>query len=67
VVGLVVDAVSEVMHVLGNDIDESPNVITSYNGDYIMGMAKVAGGIKILLDVDRLNLGTDFTQLESAT
>lgn len=67
VVGLVVDAVSEVVHVLGNDIDESPNIITSYNGDYIMGMAKVAGGIKIVLDVDRLNLGTDFTQLESAT
>jgi purine-binding chemotaxis protein CheW len=66
VVGLIVDAVSEVVHVLGKDIDESPDIITNYNGDYIMGMAKLAGGIKILLDVDRLNLGTDFSQLEPA-
>ena len=64
VVGLIVDAVSEVVHVLGNNIDASPEIFTSYNGAYIMGMAKVAGGIKILLDVDRLNLGTDLTQLE---
>jgi purine-binding chemotaxis protein CheW len=62
-VGMIVDTVSEVVHVLGKDIDESPDIIASFNGDYIMGMAKLAGGIKILLDVDRLDLGADFTQL----
>jgi purine-binding chemotaxis protein CheW len=63
-VGLTVDAVSEVVHVQGQDIDESPDIITRFNGDYIMGMAKLAGGIKIVLEVDRLNLGIDLSQLE---
>jgi purine-binding chemotaxis protein CheW len=64
VVGMTVDAVSEVVQVQGQDIDESPDIITRFNGDYIMGMAKLTGGIKIVLEVDRLNLGMDLSQLE---
>ncbi len=66
VVGMIVDGVSEVVHVLGSDIDESPDIISSYNGNYIVGMAKTTSGIKILLDVDRLDLGADLTQVQHA-
>ncbi|HAA02475.1 MAG TPA: hypothetical protein DCE18_03780 [Syntrophobacteraceae bacterium] len=65
-IGLIVDSVSEVLFVQGQDIDESPDIITRFNGDYITGMAKVAGGIKMVLDVDRLNLGTDLAELDES-
>jgi purine-binding chemotaxis protein CheW len=65
-VGLIVDSVSEVVFVQGQDIDESPDIITRFDGDYILGMAKVTGGIKIVLDVDRLNLGADLAELDES-
>jgi purine-binding chemotaxis protein CheW len=54
VVGLVVDAVSEVMNIKGEDIEAAPNFGNSLATDYILGMAKMEGGVKILLDIDRV-------------
>jgi purine-binding chemotaxis protein CheW len=54
-VGIVVDSVSEVLNIKGEDIEDSPvfgNV--SVNTSYILGMAKINGGVKILLDIDRI-------------
>jgi purine-binding chemotaxis protein CheW len=65
-VGLIVDSVSEVVFVQGQDIDESPDIITRFDGEYILGMAKVTGGIRIVLDVDRLNLGADLAELDES-
>jgi len=57
-IGLVVDAVSEVLNILTEDIEDAPAFGTELNTDYIMGMAKMDGGVKILLDIDRV-LNTD--------
>ena len=52
--GIVVDAVSEVLNIRGADIENTPTFGVRLNTDYILGMAKAAGGIKILLDIDKV-------------
>ena len=53
-IGIVVDSVSEVLNIKGSDIEETPEFGTTLNTDYILGMAKTAGSVKILLDIDRV-------------
>jgi purine-binding chemotaxis protein CheW len=53
-IGIVVDSVSEVLNIKAVDIDETPNFGARLKTDYILGMAKAGGGIKILLDIDRI-------------
>jgi purine-binding chemotaxis protein CheW len=52
VIGIVVDSVSEVLNINGQDIEEAPSFGTKLNTNYILGMAKTEGGVKILLDID---------------
>ena len=52
--GIVVDAVSEVLNIRGADIENTPAFGVRLNTDFILGLAKAAGGIKILLDIDRV-------------
>jgi purine-binding chemotaxis protein CheW len=52
--GIIVDSVSEVMNVKGADIDPAPTLGMSLKTDYILGMAKVGNGVKILLDIDQV-------------
>jgi purine-binding chemotaxis protein CheW len=53
-VGIVVDAVSEVLNIKAADIEKTPTFGTKLNTDYILGMAKMEGGVKILLDIDQV-------------
>jgi purine-binding chemotaxis protein CheW len=46
--GIVVDSVSEVLNIKGTDIEETPAFGTRLNTEFILGMAKVGSGIKIL-------------------
>ena len=55
--GIVVDAVSEVLNIRAADIENTPSFGVKLNTDFILGMAKTDGGVKILLDIDRV-LGT---------
>lgn len=52
--GIVVDSVSEVLNIKGADIEETPSFGTKLNTEYILGMAKAGGSIKILLDIDKI-------------
>ena len=53
-IGIVVDSVSEVVNIKGEDIEDTPTFGTRLDTDYILGMAKTEGGVKILLDIDRV-------------
>ena len=53
-IGIVVDSVSEVLNIKGSDIEETPEFGTTLNTDYILGMAKTSGSLKILLDIDQI-------------
>jgi purine-binding chemotaxis protein CheW len=50
--GLVVDGVEEVANIAGTDIEETPDFGGQIATDYIVGMAKVKGAVKTLLDID---------------
>ena len=52
--GIVVDTVSEVMDISASSIEATPSFGTKLNTDYILGMGKVQGKVKILLDIDRV-------------
>ena len=53
-IGIVVDAVSEVLNIKAEEIEETPAFGSKLNTDYILGMAKMEGGVKILLDIDKV-------------
>ena len=63
-VGIVVDAVSEVLNIKGGDIEKTPTFGARLNTDYILGIAKMEGGVKILLDIDQV-LSSDELSLVS--
>jgi purine-binding chemotaxis protein CheW len=52
--GIIVDSVSEVVNIKSGEIEDPPSFGTTVDTDYILGMAKVDGGVKILLDIDRV-------------
>lgn len=63
-IGIVVDAVSEVLSIKGEDIENTPAFGTRVNTDYILGMAKMGGKVKILLDIDQVLSANDIASLE---
>ncbi|MBW1915910.1 MAG: purine-binding chemotaxis protein CheW [Deltaproteobacteria bacterium] len=65
-IGIVVDAVSEVLNIKGEDVENTPTFGTKLNTDYILGMAKMEGGVKILLDIDRVLSADEVAILEKA-
>jgi purine-binding chemotaxis protein CheW len=65
-VGIVVDSVSEVLNIKGEDIEETPTFGAKLNTDYILGMAKMEDSVKILLDIDRVLNKKDVSLLEKA-
>jgi purine-binding chemotaxis protein CheW len=52
--GLIVDGVSEVLNVAGADIEDTPDFGNGVHTPYVLGLAKVKGKVKILLDIDKL-------------
>ena len=53
-IGIVVDAVSEVLNIFEEEIEDAPAFGTQLDTDYILGMAKTDGGVKILLNIDKV-------------
>ncbi|OIP95968.1 MAG: chemotaxis protein CheW [Syntrophobacteraceae bacterium CG2_30_61_12] len=60
--GIVVDSVSEVLNIKPEEIDPTPSFGTNLQTEYIMGMAKMDAGVKILLDINQV-LNQDETEL----
>jgi len=65
-IGIVVDSVSEVLNIKGEEIEETPTFGTKLNTDYILGMAKMEKSVKILLDMDRVLNSQEVALLEKA-
>jgi purine-binding chemotaxis protein CheW len=52
--GLIVDSVEEVVTLAANEIEPTPDFGAKINTEYLLGMAKVKGAVKTLLDIDRV-------------
>ena len=62
-VGLIVDAVEEVVNIPVADVEETPDFGNKLKTDYITGMAKVKGSVKTLLNIDKVVSSTDIEAL----
>jgi len=63
--GIVVDGVSEVLNLTGAEIEDTPDFGEEISGSYLLGMAKVKGKVKILLDIDRVLSTQDMHNLHA--
>jgi purine-binding chemotaxis protein CheW len=52
--GVLVDRVSEVLDIRGEDIEDAPQLSGGADQNFILGMAKAKGRVKILLAIDRV-------------
>ena len=60
--GIVVDRVSEVLDIAGENIEDTPEFGSNVDTAFILGMGKVNGAVKILLDIDKV-LGGENLQI----
>lgn len=67
--GIVVDEVSEVLNLAAGDIEDTPDFGegTGSASSYLLGMAKVKGKVKILLDIDQVLSGQELHGLDALT
>jgi purine-binding chemotaxis protein CheW len=52
-VGVIVDTVQEVFDIPASDIEPPPRIAGDIDSTFILGMAKVKEGVKILLDIEK--------------
>lgn len=52
--GAVVDGVVEVLNLVASDIEDAPDFGQEVATSYVLGMAKIKGQVKILLDIDQV-------------
>ena len=52
--GLIVDSVEEVVNLTAGEIEPTPEFGAKIDTTYLLGMAKVKGQVKTLLDIDRV-------------
>lgn len=52
--GLMVDAVEEVVTLNATDIEPAPEMVSRHDSGHVVGMAKLKGTLRTLLDLDRL-------------
>jgi purine-binding chemotaxis protein CheW len=64
--GLVVDAVREVLHVPVREIGQAPEAARGGQAGFIAGVAKVADRLIIILDIGRILSGEERTALAEA-
>ena len=66
-IGIVVDAVSEVLNIREDEIEDTPKFGTQLNTEYILGMAKIQKGVKILLNINQVLSAEEITTLKKVS
>jgi len=64
-VGIIVDEVCEVLNLMQGDIQDTPDFGRGITTPYLLGMAKVKGKVKILLDIDHVVSAQDLHGIEA--
>jgi purine-binding chemotaxis protein CheW len=62
--GIVVDGVVEVLNIAGADVEDTPSFGKEVEVPYVMGMAKLKGKVKILLDIDQVMTARELARLD---
>lgn len=64
--GVVVDGVVEVLQVADADVEDTPSFGQDVAIPYVMGLAKLKGKVKILLDIDQVMTSRELARLDLA-
>ncbi|NLF29813.1 MAG: purine-binding chemotaxis protein CheW [Planctomycetes bacterium] len=64
--GVIVDKVSEVRDIAGEEIEEAPQFGGSVDTDFILGMGKSGGCVTILLNIDKVISTSDLAVMNDA-
>ncbi len=65
-VGVIIDAVSEVLDIGSNNIQETPSFGKDVNTDFILGIGKIGDNVKMLLDIDKVLSAADVASLKAS-
>jgi purine-binding chemotaxis protein CheW len=64
--GILVDKVSEVMNVASGDIEDTPSFGADVNPEYLLGVGKTGGRVRLLLDIEKVITASDIIHLKKA-
>ncbi|MBI5878011.1 MAG: chemotaxis protein CheW [Chloroflexi bacterium] len=64
--GIVVDKVSEVLDIAAGNIEDAPTFGSGVNTDFILGIGKSQGRVKLLLDIDKVLSAREIIELRAA-
>ena len=64
--GIVVDRVSEVVAINEADIEDAPSFGAGIHTEFLLGIGKAGGRVKLLLDIDKVRATADLAALEAA-
>jgi len=64
--GILVDKVSEVVNVASDDIEDTPSFGAEVNTEYLLGVGKTGGRIRMLLDIEKVITATDVVNMKKA-
>jgi len=65
--GILVDKVSEVVNVASGDIEDTPSFGAEVNTEYLLGVGKAGGRVRLLLDIEKVITATDVINMKKAT
>jgi purine-binding chemotaxis protein CheW len=65
-VGIVVDRVSEVAAIAGDDIEDAPSFGAGVKTEYLLGLGKAGGRVRLLLAIDRVLAADELTAITRA-
>ncbi|MEP7383358.1 MAG: chemotaxis protein CheW [Gemmatimonadota bacterium] len=63
--GVVVDKVSEVLSIAEADIEPTPSFGVDVSTEYLLGLAKSDGKVRLLLDIDRVLTASEFDSVQA--
>ncbi len=65
-IGVIIDAVSEVLDIASGNIQETPSFGSNVNTDFILGIGKIGDNVKMLLDIDKVLSTADVAVLKAS-
>ncbi|HUN55621.1 MAG TPA: chemotaxis protein CheW [Smithella sp.] len=64
--GILVDKVSEVVNVASGDIEDTPSFGADVETEYLLGVGKTGGRIRLLLDIEKVITASDVINFKKA-
>jgi purine-binding chemotaxis protein CheW len=62
--GVLVDKVSEVVNVASVDIEDTPSFGADVNPEYLLGVGKTGGRVRLLLDIEKVITSSDIIHMK---